>query len=92
VVTLTKVVFGTWSKKSKPLGYPVGKDVTGEKRRRGQQPRSPGHGRRDDSALETSEGIYDVAENERICPGCGAPYAAFGEETSYQIDWQVHIV
>ncbi|KJF16466.1 transposase IS66 family protein [Acidithrix ferrooxidans] len=36
--------------------------------------------------------IHDVPDNERICSGCGAPYAAFGEETPYQIDWQVHIV
>ncbi|EQD62085.1 hypothetical protein B1A_09487, partial [mine drainage metagenome] len=33
--------------------------------------------------------IHDVPDNERICSGCGAPYAAFGEETSDQIDWQV---
>ena len=92
VATLTKLVFGTSSEKSKPVTLPVGKDVTGEKRRRGQQSGSPGHGRRDYSNLETIEEIHDVAESERICPGCGAPYAAFGEETSSQIDWQVHIV
>ena len=92
VATLTKLVFGTSSEKSKPVTLPVGKDVTGEKRPRGQQPGSPGHGRRDYSNLETIEEIHDVAESERICPGCGAPYAAFGEETSSQIDWQVHIV
>ena len=93
VATLNKLVFVTWSERSKPVEPRRGKDdVTGEKRRRGQQPGSPGHGRRDYSTLETVEEIHDVAEEERICPGCGAPYAAFGEETSYQIDWQVRIV
>ena len=93
VATLSKLVFGTSSEKSKPVEPRRGKDdVTSEKRRRGQQPGGPGHGRRDYSALETVEEIHDVAEEERICPGCGAPYAAFGEETSYQIDWQVRIV
>ena len=95
VTTLAKLVFGTSSEKSKPVGSSVGKDITGgigARRPRGQQSGSAGHGRRDYSALETIEEIHDVAEKERICPGCGAPYAAFGEETSYQIDWQVHIV
>ncbi|CAG4914993.1 unnamed protein product, partial [Acidithrix sp. C25] len=93
VTTLAKLVFGTSSEKSKSVEPRRGKDdITGEKRPRGQQPESPGHGRRDYSALETVEVIHDVPDNERICSGCGAPYAAFGEETSYQIDWQVHIV
>ncbi|WP_201732900.1 hypothetical protein [Acidithrix sp. C25] len=93
MTTLAKLVFGTSSEKSKSVEPRRGKDdITGEKRPRGQQPESPGHGRRDYSALETVEVIHDVPDNERICSGCGAPYAAFGEETSYQIDWQVHIV
>ncbi len=79
VTTLAKLVFGTSSEKSKPVGSSVGKDITGWKRPRSQQSGSAGHGRRDYSALETIEEIHDVAENERICPGCGAPYAAFGE-------------
>lgn len=93
VTTLAKLVFGTSLEKSKPAEPERGRgDVTGEKSRRGQQPGSPGHDRRDNSTLETVEEIHDLVGNERICAECGAPYAAFGEETSYQIDWQVRIV
>ncbi|MHB8191165.1 MAG: hypothetical protein ACYDHP_12270 [Ferrimicrobium sp.] len=64
MTTFAKVVFGTSSQMSKPFALPVGKDITGEKRHRGQQSGSPGHGRRDYSALEMIEEIHDVAENE----------------------------
>ena len=67
--------------------------ATGDpRRRRGQQPGSPGHGRRDYSGLETVEEIHDLPEDERVCPQCRSPYVPFGEETSEQVDWQVRIV
>ncbi|MHB8188864.1 MAG: hypothetical protein ACYDHP_00255 [Ferrimicrobium sp.] len=54
VTTLAKLVFGTSSERSKPVEPRRGKDdITGEKRPRGQQPGSTGHGRRDYSTLET---------------------------------------
>ncbi|MHB1473430.1 MAG: hypothetical protein ACYCV4_07330 [Dermatophilaceae bacterium] len=93
VAALAKLAFGEKSEKSKakkaPPGATSAEDGTGAgstQRRRGQQPGSRGHGRRDYSHLETEEEIHDVAEEDRCCPQCGAQYAPFGEETSAQID------
>ena len=96
VATLAKLVFGTSSEKQKPAEPVVDKvdepAEGGQRRPRGQQPGSKGHGRRDYSGLETEEVVHDVPEDERVCPHCGASYVAFGEETSEQVDWQVRIV
>ncbi|MGH8917944.1 MAG: IS66 family transposase, partial [Actinomycetes bacterium] len=62
------------------------------RRRRGQQPGSPGHGRRDYSHLPTEEQVHDIPEPERVCPRCGAGYERFGEERGEQVDWQVRLV
>ena len=58
----------------------------------GQEPGSPGHGRRDYADPETEEVVHDLSEDERACPVCDAAYEPFGEGTSPQIDWQVRIV
>jgi transposase len=100
VATLAKLAFGEKSERSKAKKVHAGgapsdeATVAGstERRRRGQQPGSPGHGRRDYSRLETEEEVHDVGVEERCCPECGAQYAPFGEETSEQIDWVVRIV
>ena len=76
VTTLAKLVFGTSSEKKpvEPVMDKVAEQAGGEqRRRRGQQPGSKGHGRRDYSGLETVEEIHDVPEDERVCPDCGAP-------------------
>lgn len=95
VATLAKLVFGASSEKKKPA-KPTTPQADGaegcERRRRGQQPGSAGHGRRDYSGLETVEEVHDVPADERVCPNCGADYAPFGEERAEQIDWQVRIV
>ena len=73
----------------------AGGGVGGEgpkRRRRGQQPGSRGHGRRDWSHLEAEEQVHEVDEGQRCCGQCGTAYAAFGEETSDQIDWRVRLV
>ncbi len=96
VTTLAKLVFGTSSeKKNTAITHrldDINSGNSSSSRPRGQQPGSVGHGRRDYSDLETLEVSYDVPESERVCEKCGAPYLAFGEETSEQIDWQVRIV
>jgi hypothetical protein len=90
VATLAKLVFGTSSERKAPTApEPAPDGVDKPKRRRGQQPGSKGHGRRDYSGLETVEEVHDVPEGERVCPCCGAAYEPFGEETSGQIDWQL---
>lgn len=59
------------------------------KRRRGQQPGSRGHGRRDYSHLPGDERVHEPDPETLVCPSCGAAYVAFGQESSEQIDWQV---
>ncbi len=94
VATLAKLVFGHSSEKKKPAlacDQDAGGGQDPERRRRGQQPGSRGHGRRDYSHLDTVEEVHDVPEDERVCPRCGAAYEPFSEERSEQIDWQVHV-
>lgn len=96
VATLAKLVFGDSTEKKTQARPAMGGDAEhregGQRRRRGQRPGSTGHGRRDYSGLETEEEIHDVDKGDRVCPECGAPYVAFGEEVSEQIDWQVRII
>ena len=101
VVTLSRLLFGDSSEKQQQgakaktsggggVGASAGDGGGG--RRRGQQPGSRGHGRRDYSHLETVEEVHDVDEAQRCCDECGAAYAGFGEERCEQIDWRVRIV
>jgi transposase len=108
IATLSKLCFGTKSERRRTAagsggeeaGTSAADDVPpepvaasgGEQRRRGQRPGSRGHGRRDYAELDTEEVVHDLPEAERVCPQCGQPYDAFGEETSTQIDWQVRVV
>lgn len=94
VATLANLAFGASSEKKPATSQADGTDDAegSERRRRGQQPGSAGHGRRDYSGLETVEAVHDVPEDERVCPNCGAAYVPFGEERAEQIDWQVRIV
>jgi len=99
VAMLAQLVFGTSSEKKKPV-EPGGNDAehagrgdaeSGPRRPRAQRRGSASHGRRDYSGLEMVEEIHDIEEGDRVCPDCGAPYVAFGEETSEQMDWQVSV-
>ena len=65
--------------------------VTGRsgKRRRGQQPGSRGHGRRDYSHLPSVERVHEPDPERLVCPSCGAGYVRFGEERCEQLDWEV---
>lgn len=49
------------------------------KKERGQQPGSKGHGRRDYSHLPAKEEYRDIPESERRCPNCGLPFKLFPE-------------
>jgi transposase len=60
------------------------------KRRRGHQPGSPGHGRRDYSHLPVQEEIFGL--DESVCPQCGCPYQEdpfLGTEDSELIEVEV---
>jgi len=61
-----------------------------DKKPRGQQPGSKGHGRRDYTHLPAREEICDIPESERRCPICGLPFASFpGTENSELIEIEV---
>ena len=61
-----------------------------DKKPRGQQPGSKGHGRRDYSHLPAREEIRDIPEQQRYCPTCGLPLAPFpGTEDSETVEIEV---
>ena len=100
VTTLSGLLFGSSSEKggSSSRGNGRGGDGGGDggvrpggRRKRGQRPGGPGHGRRDRSHLETEERIIDVEAGQRCCAGCGEPFEFLGTEDSEQVDWQVKI-
>lgn len=70
-----------------------GGDAGGEggdgRRRRGQQPGSRGHGRRDYSYLPGEDVVHEPDPERLVCPACGQGYVPFGEECSEQLDWEV---
>ncbi len=65
-------------------------DDDSDKRKRGHQPGSPGHGRRDYSHLPVINELFTL--DQAICPVCGRPYldASFlGSDDSEQIEIKV---
>ena len=108
VALLSRMLFGRSSEKSRPGLDPDAGEAGGDaaqmggvsdpagsaadKRARGQQPGSRGHGRRDYSHLDTEEIIHDVAAGLRCCAGCGLEFEFLGSETSEQIDWRVTLI
>jgi transposase len=56
---------------------------------RGQQPGSPGHGRRNYDHLPAQVEVCDLPEPERCCPRCGQPYAYSGSEDSATVGIEV---
>jgi transposase len=100
VTTLSGLLFGSSSEKSGSSlrGNGRGGDGGGDgavwpggRRKRGQRPGGPGHGRRDYSHLATEERVIDVDAGQRCCAECGKPFEFLGTEDSEQIDWQVKI-
>jgi len=63
-----------------------------QKRSRGQQPGSRGHGRRDYTHLQTEEVVLDLPAGQRCCAECGIEFECVGSETSDRIDWRVTVV
>jgi transposase len=83
VTTLSGLLFGSSSEKSGSSlrGNGRGGDGGGDggvwpggRRKRGQRPGGPGHGRRDYSHLETEERVIDVDAGQRCCAECGEPF------------------
>jgi transposase len=86
---LTQRLYGTKSEQSAGLdGARVSTPTP--PRKRGQQPGSPGHGRRDRSALPVVEELHDLSAAEPRCHVCGAAFRPFpSPETSTIIEVQV---
>jgi transposase len=73
---LNQRLYGTKSEKS--AGSEVlGKSYEVHSRKRGQQPGTPGHGRRDRSALPVVVEVHDLSEAAQHCPQCGQALAPF---------------
>jgi transposase len=59
-------------------------------RKRGQQPGTPGHGRRAHAQLPVHEEPYELPPEEQCCPRCGLPYSSFpGTEDSEMVEVKV---
>jgi len=81
-------LFGRKSEKSSTSEKLSGK--TQPRRNRGQQPGSPGHGRRSHDHLHTVEDIIDIPVEERVCSECHLPLSPFpGTEDSQEIEIEV---
>jgi len=65
------------------------------KKKRGQQPGSRGHGRRNQThpRLEIEEIEHDLPEDKRVCPRCRLSFVEFpGTEDSEEVHWEVRII
>lgn len=64
-----------------------------EKRKRGKQAGTKGHGRRQRVELPTEEEVVEMPGGAPICPQCGKAYHAHGAtEESEEIDWLVQVL
>jgi transposase len=76
-------LFGRKSESSSSPDYPAKPSgsslpsTSKTKKRRGQQPNSKGHKRRDYSSLPEREEILDLPEDQRQCSKCHKPFASF---------------
>ena len=68
---------------------PAPTEAPAEKRKRGQQPGRPGHGRRNYGHLPREEQVHEPDPELLVCRFCGALYVAFSEERSEEIDVEV---
>ena len=86
---LTQRLYGTKSEKATHLDK-AGVPPRVSPRKRGQQPGSPGHGRRARAALPVVDEIRDLRTAEKRCPVCGTAFRPFpAPETSTIIAVQV---
>jgi transposase len=96
VAGLNQLHFGKSTEKKKPAprgssSKPPADDSTGKrKRKRGQQPGSEGHGRRNYDDLPTTEEVIDLPEEDRVCECCGLPFEPFpGTDDSEFVEIEV---
>jgi transposase len=90
---LTQRLYGTKSEKSTRLTR-ADEPTAASPRKRGQQPGSPGHGRRARSTLPVVVEVRDLSAAEQRCPVCGAafrPFPAPEESTMIEVQVQAHV-
>jgi transposase len=85
IAWLTRQYFGQKSEKMNPLATDNVVSILEPptKRNRGQQPKSPGHGRSDRSQLETEEVFIEIPDC--ICEKCGKPYREVTETVDSEV-------
>ncbi|MHC4406939.1 MAG: IS66 family transposase [Planctomycetota bacterium] len=68
-------------------------EPSGDRRPRGKQPGTKGHGRKRRDHLPTEEVVHDLPDDQRRCPQCGKPFPVFpGTEDSEVVEWEVRLV
>ena len=77
---LSKSLYGKKSERQQPPR---------SKRRHGQQPGAPGHGRTPRPGLEERTEVLQPPEAARVCGGCCAPYAVNGEQATTLVEIEV---
>jgi len=94
VAGLNQLHFGRSSEKRPPPPPPAPDAAAGTgRRKRGQQPGSKGHGRRNHEHLPTTVEERDLPEDEKRCPCCGLPFRprGFAEDSEkIEIDVKAH--
>ena len=90
---LTQRLYGTKSEKStRPTK--LGASTAANPRKRGQQPGSPGHGRRNRATLPVVIESRDLSPTAQRCPSCGEAMQLFPgpeESTIIEIQVQAHV-
>jgi transposase len=90
---LTQRLYGTKSEKSTRLTR-GGDPKPASPCKRGQQPGSPGHGRRDRSTLPRVEEVHDLSATEKRCPVCGQalqPFPTPEASSIIEVQVQAHV-
>jgi transposase len=90
---LTQRLYGTKSEKS-ARSTPTGEPTSANPRKRGQQPGSPGHGRRACATLPVVDDVRDLSPEEQRCTVCGQAFRllpAPEASTIIEIQVQAHV-
>jgi transposase len=92
VAELLRRRFGRSSEKNKAGSSAPSPTQATEKKARGQQPGSPGHGRKKRPDLPVEKLLVDLPQGAPLCGQCGRPYSRNGTARSYvEIVYEVRV-
>jgi transposase len=92
VAELLRRRFGRSSEKNKGGSSAPSPTQATEKKARGQQPGSPGHGRKKRPDLPVEKLLVDLPQGAPLCGQCGRPYSRNGTARSYvEIVYEVRV-